>query len=568
MKVSNKNPSPQVDQPTATLCIVQMTRFGDIIQTAQAVEELRNSHPQYRIILIARSQFAKPLEFLLRKNFDKVYLIDTKKIFNNSEVSGIKGSLATLNEFLSEISSENIDVLINLSFSKSSSYLATLISSKHKIGTFFDLSNKIQINDKWSQLVYSTVMRGSLNPFSIVDIFKNIIGIKSSKKNPHSRLMSARNNTIIMHPFASQERKAWRAEKWVEVIYRTLKDNDSYNIQIVGAKNEILKSQLIIENPLLKSFGNRIQNLTGKTTLAELSMELKKAKLFVGHDSMVGHLAALNETTTLTISLGSVRPHETTPYHSFAYNISPRTKCFPCFPTDSCSFNQCHHDIPYQIVTSSIKQLIDQKEITAQWLKGSISSFHLSSVNFYRSEFINGQMYLGRLIDNQFDTPDIFRNLYRIAWSFVINNAEEKLPYPKLSNHTHKDLLDALTGLQHLFELSEFGKKYSRYILEETSSETPSITRIKEYSKKIDEIDQLQALVQKTSPSLAPIIDYFAVRKANLFGDNIVKLTESSYYAFEESAHLVSILFELIENTILEHKNVFNKSNTRTDANK
>ncbi len=569
MKASNKESTPpQTEQPTATLCILQMTRFGDIIQTAQAIEELRTTHPQYRIILIARTQFAKPLDFLLRKNFDKVYHLDTKKIFNNSEINGIKNSLDCLNQFLGEISNEKIDVLINLSFSKSSSYLSSLIKSQHKIGTFFDLNNKIQINDKWSQLVYSTVMRGSLNPYSMVDIFKNIIGIKSPEKKSVSRIMTARNNTIIMHPFASQERKAWRAEKWVEVIYRTLKDNENFTIQIVGAKNEILKSQLITENPLLKTLGNRIQNLTGKTTLAELTMELKKAKLFVGHDSMVGHLAALSETTTLTISLGSVRPHETTPYHSFAYNISPRTKCFPCFPNDACSFNQCHHDIPYQIVTSSIKQLVDQKEINSEWLKLSVSSFHLSSVNFYRSGFHNGQMILERLIDNQIDTQDIFRNLYRITWSFIINNSEEKIPYPKLNNLTHKDLLDAMTGLQHLFELSEFGKKYSRYILEETSSETPSIARIKEYSKKIDEIDNLQAMVQRTSPGLAPIIDYFAVRKANLFGDNIVKLTESSYYAFEECAHLVSILFELIENTISEHKNGSNKATTRSDANK
>nr|MBP9680245.1 hypothetical protein [Bacteriovorax sp.] len=185
-----------------------------------------------------------------------------------------------------------------------------------------------------------------------------------------------------------------------------------------------------------------------------------------------------------------------------------------------------------------------------------------------RARLLKGQMYLENLIDNHIESTDIFRSLYRVAFSFVISDHEENLPFPKLTNHTHRDLLDALTGIQHLFELSEFGKNYSRFILEEISGPTPSIARIKEYSKKIDEIDQLQVLVQRTSPFLNPIIDYFAVRKANLFGDGLVKLTESSYYAFEECANLCSVLFELIENTISEHKLVSAKTGNRPDASK
>jgi len=568
MKANNNFRIPEPENYTTTLAIVQLTRFGDLIQTSQAIEELRRNHPEYRVILIARSQFAKPLDFILKKSFDKTYYLDSSKLFANSEIDGLKASTMGMNQFLNEIASESIEVLINLSFSKSSAYLSSLIKSQHKIGSFFDFNNKMQINDKWSQLLFATVMRGSLNPFALVDLFKNIIGVKSAEQKETPTNLKNRVNTVIVHPFASQERKAWKAEKWVEVIYRTLKENDTYTVQLVGARNEVLKSQMITENPLLKIYSHRIQNLTGKTSLVELSAELKKAKLFVGHDSMVGHLAAISNTPTLTISLGSVRPQETTPYHPNAYNLAPRTKCFPCFPTDACSFNQCHHDIPYQIVSASIKQLLDKQEITAEWVKTAVSSFHISSVNFYRSRFQKGHMVLDSLIDNHVDGPDIFRSLYKLAWSFVINNTDENLPFPKLTPHTHRDLLDALTGLQHLFELSEFGKKYSRYILEEISSQTPSISKIKEYSKKIDEIDQLQAMVLKTSPNLAPIVDYLAVRKANLHGDSVVKLTESSYYAFEESASVCSIMFELIENAISEHKLSSGKTNNRTDANK
>jgi ADP-heptose:LPS heptosyltransferase len=561
---TNKSFAPTPESHHSTIAILQTTRFGDLIQTAQAIADLKSQYPQYRVVLIARTQFGKPLEFIFKNLVDKTYYLDTKTLFLNAETKSLTSTLLTLNSFLHDIKSETIDVLVNLSFSKSSAYLATLIASKHKIGAHYDLNNRMCINDKWSQMLFATVMRGSLNPFSLVDLFRNIIGLEASTKANNGTPTAEKRKNILIHPFASQERKCWKTDKWVEVIYKTLKENEGTTITVVGAKSEMPKANLIFENPLLKNFSSRMINLTGKTNIEQLATEVKNARLFVGHDSMVGHLAALYNTTSLTISLGSVRPQETTPYHDNAYNLSPKVKCFPCFATDACSNYQCHHDISHQAISSSIKLLLEKNEITAQDIKKGISGFHLSAVNFYRSKFVNHQMVLENLIDANPEPAEVFRNLFRVTWSFIIGDREESAPYPRLSPAAHREMLTTLSGLQHLFELSDFGKRYSRYILEEISSATPSIIKIKDYSKKIDEIDQLQNMVQKTSPYLSPFIDYFTVRKANLQGNNIVALTENSYYAFEECGNLSKILYELIESAIAE----FKINNPRNEINK
>src|SRR3989338_5586204 len=101
-------------------------------------------------------------------------------------------------------------------------------------------------------MLFSTVMRGSLNPFSLVDLFRNIIGIKPTSKAVTGILSGDKKKNVVIHPFASQERKAWKTDKWVEVIYKTLKENYC-TVTIVGAKNETAKSQTILENPLLKN---------------------------------------------------------------------------------------------------------------------------------------------------------------------------------------------------------------------------------------------------------------------------------------------------------------------------
>lgn len=363
-----------------------------------------------------------------------------------------------------------------------------------------------------------------------------------------------------MHPFASQERKMWRPEKWVEVIYKTLRDFKDHTVILVGSKNESLRAQLICENPLLKTFSDRINNKVGKTTLEEVYRTLESAQLFVGHDSMVGHMASLSDTPSLTIALGSVRPHETTPYHEAAYTLAPKTKCFPCFPQDKCDFTQCHMDIPHQTVSVAINQVLKNGKITHQTLKDESSSFHLGSIHLFSSSFNQyGQQVLTDLVDSSLDAREVMRNLSRICFSFMFSQYEENLPFPKLNQNSHAELYNTLVGVQHLFELCEFGMKYSRYILEEISSETPSVTKIKDFSKKIDEVDQLQLLVKKTHPLLSPIIDYLALRKGNLFGENIVQLTESSFYVYEEINSAMKIMYELIERTIVEHKQIQSK---------
>ena len=76
--INNEASATHNAQPT--IALLQLTRIGDLVQTVQAVQSFKKSHPNYRLILVARAQFAKPLNFILEKYFDKVYVIDTTSI--------------------------------------------------------------------------------------------------------------------------------------------------------------------------------------------------------------------------------------------------------------------------------------------------------------------------------------------------------------------------------------------------------------------------------------------------------------------------------------------------------
>jgi len=533
-----------------TICVLQITRIGDLIQTFQACETLKKTHPEIRLILIARKQFAKPLDFLSKNIFDKVYLISSNLFFSNEKDFSLQDAKINLDTFLTKLSEQNISALVNLSFSKTSGFLSSLIPAKNKLGLNYNEFGKPTIIDKWSQYIYSNVMGGSLCGLHLVEIYKLIFGLKPSQPEKRKKNTVIYEN-IIIHPFSSHNKKNWKVSKWTEIIYRILKDHPNYNITLVGGDKDLDDSFSIINSLTLKDLSSRINNITGKTSIEELSHQLLKADIFVGHDSMVGNLAAYCNIPTLTISLGTVRAYETTPYHSLAYNISPKTACFPCFPDEKCDTFKCHTDIPYQLINSCINQLLNGESISKSFLREKISPFQLSSVEILKANFSKNNIFLLEKIDPEdFTLKCIFRVFYRFSWLYFLSSIEESIPLPILNKSTYEGLLNYTKGLQNLYELSEFGKTYSQYILEEISFKTPNIIKIKSLSRKIDEIDRLQILIKNTFPLLSPIVDYFSIEKSNLAGGNIVELTESSYLTFQNNSHVCSMLYELIEQTL------------------
>ncbi|ATH06466.1 hypothetical protein BIY24_00465 [Halobacteriovorax marinus] len=561
-KESNDIPPQEAKK---TIAIVQILRLGDIIQTIQTAKSLREQHgDKYQLLLIARKQFATPLKNLIDEVFDECITVDLKDLVLKSDKVNLENTQKNIKALTSKINSHHIDVCINLSYSKTANYLMSIIDAKHRIGPFYDQEANIVIKDKWSQYLYANVLETSLNSYNLVDLYKLIIGI-TPKENTENTIKRSARNKVFVHPFASDKKKVWNEGKWVEVLFKFLKDNEEKSVHLVGAKGDLDAAAKILNNPLLASYKERIHNLVGNKSIAELKDLLDDDSMFIGHDSMVSHLASLKRVPIITISLGPVRTSETVPYIAGAYNLSPQTKCFPCKPDTACDFYQCHADIPYQPVNEVLSQVARGEEVTNGSLNKALSHFHLNSININKTSYNSlGILSLEPVLENEASYEDTLKKFFEITWCFLINELEGKNPIPKISDKTHQKLLKDMQGLQQLFELSEFGKKYSRYILEEISAETPNLNKIKEFSKKVDEIDRLSDIISETYPQLSPIINYGKVSRANLHGENLVELTESSFYSFHDQSSATSVMYELCERTLTLNQKNKNSNNQTT----
>lgn len=547
-----------------TFCLVQLNRLGDLIQTYQVARDLKASYPHITVKLIARKEFYSPLGFLLDSVFDQVIAIDKNSLLASGQ--SLETYISNIENFLKNEHLQSNDVLINFSFCETSNYLMSLIPATHKLGTRIGEKNQIIVQDNWSQFVNGVVMGGSLNPFSLIDIYKSILGLKDRKNWEDTHRHIGKEKTLAIHPFASQSKKRWKPQKWAEVIYKLLKESGDVTVKIFGGPNEKDLADEILSSSSLKRFSDRIVNNVGKFSLKETFEELKTCSHFVGHDSALGHLAKEAHLATLTIALGTVRPLETAPYGINTFVLSPKTKCFPCFPDTQCSFYQCHADLSYQAVTEVIRGFVTKDDISFEELKSKVSPFHLDSLSIFRLGPSNTGWYAQERFDEEYSLKETFKDIYRIAWLYKAEEIEENLSLPKISPPVTKELKSLQEGIEQLFQLCEFGKKYSKDIIFELAKDSPAIKEVKRLGDKVQEVDQLMDLLLNAYPLLRPIVEFYKIKKSHLAGENVVEISESSYLVYNDQGVLCSLLYDLINTTIESNLNL-NKESIAKEGN-
>ncbi len=99
---------------------------------------------------------------------------------------------------------------------------------------------------------------------------------------------TSREQEIILHPGSGSPRKNWPIDRWRELA-RHLRDDRGASLAIVTGDAEA--------PDLLAAYGTPLRNLP----LPELARRLARAKLFLGHDSGVSHLAAAVGTPSLLL---------------------------------------------------------------------------------------------------------------------------------------------------------------------------------------------------------------------------------------------------------------------------
>ncbi len=102
-------------------------------------------------------------------------------------------------------------------------------------------------------------------------------------------------------------------------------------------------------------------DLRGKTNISQLISIISKAKLFIGLEGGIMHIARAFDVPQIVIYGGRTMPSETGYYRSNIINLYSDVVCSPCWNTNECGFDhKCMKEISPENVFNAIGTLINK----------------------------------------------------------------------------------------------------------------------------------------------------------------------------------------------------------------
>ena len=330
------------------VCLYLPNGLGDVICSTPLISALREYKPALDLIVIIKNKNIAEL-FGGKTNVDEIIVSDTA---SNSFTQNI--------QFIFRLRKQHFDLFISDHPGKTA-LLAWMIGAK------------ISMGDKNSHFsfLFTHTFTNNFNEHKVVNHWKmlEILGIHF-KHNPsihfekddlifaEKKISSIFPNTnfIVIHPGCGAwgMHKRWPVKKFEDLITAVIQKHQ-INIVLVGGDDEIDLCNAIIENISSKNIGS----LAGQLSIRQLSALLSKAKLVIGNDSGIMHLASACDVKTITL-FGPTIAAWCAP---FVNNIvvSKNLTCSPCYlkMPFGCGHPVCMESIAvndvYAIVSNELK---------------------------------------------------------------------------------------------------------------------------------------------------------------------------------------------------------------------
>lgn len=282
---------------------------------------LRREFPQAQIHGLFRERFVEAAHVF--GTLDQVHVLPSAAIFSKlfAEASADM-ALEGVSGFLTQMQSEDFDLILNFSFSPLSSYLTTAFCGPKTTASGYQRHSDGYLNlaDDISRYFYAQVGTHLHNRFHVTDLMgllaKVDLNDEDSKFSPSTdqpQILQKHHllgkDFIVFHLGASEAHKRLTPDFCRNLILQIKVHCPEFHLVLVGGSEDQLAATMI-EKSL---HGERVLNLVGMTTWRELRDIFAASRLFIGADSGPMHLAGLMQAPVLNLSVGAVNFWETGP---------------------------------------------------------------------------------------------------------------------------------------------------------------------------------------------------------------------------------------------------------------
>jgi len=319
------------------LLVLQLARMGDILQTIPLIRRLRLLHPQARLEVLSDRMGPEVLAGC--REVDEVLPLDLEGLYGT--LSGdFRRAYAALAARVEEWRRRRFDRIYNLNFSPLTVRLSYLLGASEVSGYRPVPGGRGWRRDPWLAYIYGLVHARRVNRINLGDVFrwlepgKGIAGVGLDQPRRARPLPGVGPWTIALQLGSQHAQRRWPLEYYGRLAERLICDYEARIVLLGTAAERRLGRQLVRELPT--SHRDRVENLQGRTDLAQLREQVRQSSLLITGDTGTMHLAATEGTPVLALFLGPAQGFETGPYGLGHHVLQAEPDCHPCAEAVAC----------------------------------------------------------------------------------------------------------------------------------------------------------------------------------------------------------------------------------------
>ena len=156
---------------------------------------------------------------------------------------------------------------------------------------------------------------------------------------------------LVLNPWTSCQARTYPADRFA-IAARQLAEITGYPVVLTGVAKDLQYSDVLLDR-----LGNRVINLIGATSLAELAALVANAKLMLSNNTSTLHIADATRTPSVILFSGTDYESQWQPRHTAAQLLRQPTDCSPCYAF-TCPYNlECLDISPDRVVQAGLALL-------------------------------------------------------------------------------------------------------------------------------------------------------------------------------------------------------------------
>lgn len=493
------------------IAILAIARYGDMIQASPLLRQLKHTHPEAEITVVVEDRFCAILP--LMQGIDRTIILSKRELaWEIATGDSPLTAYMQMDTFVRKLEERSYDLVVNITCSGLSAFLASAIKADEYSGFFSDDTGQRVIRNLWGQYVFSWFNDHirKYNPINLVDIFTRLGGVMPDGKRvelvpttkgeeeafriiQEKRLAGKR--LVGLQLGASEENRCWPVDQFARLSDRLQKELGVTTI-LFGAPNEkelAGKALAAMEIPAV--------DVVGETGIESLFSLVSRCEALISNDTGTMHFAAAAEIPVVMLCIGPAFFRCTGPYGEGHLALQPNIPCSPCPYNLECGDPFCRAAITTDSVFNAARLLIDQG------YEFSVSDFAGSKL--FRSSFaIDGYLTWDDLCDADSESEKLTKRRENM-WKRCFNDNDPGMAKPT----------DVVLG--EFYELMHQGMKVTSQIMSTARIKPLQVSKLKDLGEKEAAVEAELKLMGYSHEILAPITSFLSLMRENIMAGEI-----------------------------------------------